>query len=85
MFSNCAAIIGGAIFARDFKKLEIKNCKFSQNLAFNSLGENIYAEQFSELVNITDCEFDSYLNSIYMNQGNDINVENVTLKNRTDI
>jgi hypothetical protein len=44
MFSNCAAIIGGAIFARDFKKLEIKNCKFSQNLAFNSLGENIYAE-----------------------------------------
>lgn len=85
MFTKCAAIKGGAIFARDFKKLEIKNCTFTKNLAFGSIGENIYAEEFSEVVNITNSYFDSYLNSIYMNQGNDINIENVKLTNRTDV
>ena len=77
--------MGGAIFARDFKKLEIINCKFSDNLAYGSVGENIYADTFSEVVRIKDSSFDSYLTSIYLNQGNDIDIDNVQLTNRSDI
>ena len=77
--------MGGAIFARDFKKLEILNCTFTNNLAFGSIGENIYAEGFSEVVRIKDSNFSSYLNSIYMNQGSDIDIDNVQLTNITNI
>jgi len=42
-----------------------------------SVGENIYADTFSEVVRIKDSSFDSYLTSIYLNQGNDIDIDNV--------
>lgn len=58
-FIGCSAVTGGAIYANNFFEIDIKNCSFKDNTALSTKGENIYAERFGGLVNISNSTFQS--------------------------
>ena len=64
-FELCAAMYGGAIYAEGHKSLEIKDSTFSDNIAYQGYGENIYSSKANEKLHIQSSTLSSYHNSIY--------------------
>ena len=78
-FTRCAAEFGGAIYGSEFDSLSIVASSFSQNAVFGGKGENIFAERFYGTVVMERSNLTSFLNSVYVEQGGDLLVEDLTL------
>jgi hypothetical protein len=72
VFRGCTAEYGGAIYGVDFGSLTIRDCQFMKNAVFGGKGQNIYLERFNGTFTIEDSNLESFLSSIYINDGYDL-------------
>ena len=79
-FQVCSAELGGAIYGSEFNSISIKDCKFKGNAVFGGRGENIFAERFYGSLIIERTNLTSFLNSVYVDQGGDLMVDDLTLR-----
>ena len=81
-FTLCSAELGGAIYGSEFNSISVKDCKFQRNVVFGGRGENIFAERFYGSVLIERTNLSSFLNSVFLDQGGDLLIEDLTLKHQ---
>lgn len=81
-FTLCSAELGGAIYGSEFNSISVKDCEFQRNVVFGGRGENIFAERFYGSVLIERTNLSSFLNSVFLDQGGDLLIEDLTLKHQ---
>ena len=64
-FTNCVALLGGAIYASNYVSLVLDSCSFYSNIVFMGFAQNVFSVNAKGNLTIINSNFKNYHNNLY--------------------